>query len=381
MTVEIRSAAAADADALAPLLEELGYPASSADIAARLAGLRESESATLVATGSGGEMLGLIGVHRLPVLHASEPPCYITALVVASAARGRGIGRRLLAAAEEWARRAGSSRLVVTSAEHRAEAHAFYERAGFPYTGRRFARTLSPLLPEAPSVPLAPTASTAPTSERRDASVREPRDAAAPAASIEIVEEDVSALADHARIPIAFRVREVLDVEPADGGIGGLRLRARTLDAPWDKDYDAEPGNDPTAWPARFDMRRWGIVSARSGGTRVGGAIVAWDTDGLEMMDGRRDLAVLWDIRVAPPSRGMGIGGALFRAAERWAAARGAHWLKAETQNINVPACRLYARHGCTLGAVNRFAYPSLPDETQLLWYKALANPPDSPSV
>ena len=46
--------------------------------------------------------------------------------------------------------------------------------------------------------------------------------------------------------------------------------------------------------------------------------------------------------------------------------------LKAETQNINVPACRLYAKHGFTLGAVNLFAYAELPDEVELVWYKVL---------
>ena len=30
-------------------------------------------------------------------------------------------------------------------------------------------------------------------------------------------------------------------------------------------------------------------------------------------------------------------------------------------------------RMGCELGAMHRFAYPELPDEVQLLWYKALA--------
>ena len=43
-----------------------------------------------------------------------------------------------------------------------------------------------------------------------------------------------------------------------------------------------------------------------------------------------------------------------------------------ETQNVNVPACRLYARLGCVLGAIHRHAYPSLPDEVQLLWYREL---------
>ena len=58
--------------------------------------------------------------------------------------------------------------------------------------------------------------------------------------------------------------------------------------------------------------------------------------------------------------------------AEAWARACGATWLKVETQNVNVPACRFYARQGCVLGAVDRFAYPALPDEVRLLWCKHL---------
>jgi ribosomal protein S18 acetylase RimI-like enzyme len=150
-----------------------------------------------------------------------------------------------------------------------------------------------------------------------------------------------------------------------------MRLAARPV-PPYVKDYDAAPENHPTEWPARFDVGRWGILSAWVDGMRVGGAVVAWDTPGVDMLEGRSDLAVLWDIRVAPGVRGEGIGGVLFRAAERWAAERGARWLKVETQNVNVGACRFYARQGCTLGAVNRFAYPELPEEVQLLWYREI---------
>jgi hypothetical protein len=46
--------------------------------------------------------------------------------------------------------------------------------------------------------------------------------------------------------------------------------------------------------------------------------------------------------------------------------------LKVETQNTNAPACRFYARHGFELRVVNRAAYPTLPDEIQLFWYKDL---------
>ena len=47
--------------------------------------------------------------------------------------------------------------------------------------------------------------------------------------------------------------------------------------------------------------------------------------------------------------------------------------MKVETQNINVPACRLYAKHGFALGVINRHAYAELPDEVELTWYKRLA--------
>jgi hypothetical protein len=38
---------------------------------------------------------------------------------------------------------------------------------------------------------------------------------------------------------------------------------------------------------------------------------------------------------------------------------------------------------GCTLGAIERFAYPGLPGEVQLLWWKALAGTtrPGAPEI
>ena len=190
---------------------------------------------------------------------------------------------------------------------------------------------------------------------------------------IRVGEEPMAALAEVARVPIAFRVERVLDVEALDGGLGGFALSERRLDAPYVKDYDAIEGEGLAALADRFDLSRWGLIVARLEGRCVGAAVVAHDTPGVEMLEGRRDLAVLWDIRVAPGLRGRGVGPALFRAAEAWAAARRCRRLKVETQNVNVPACRFYARQGCVLGAIHRFAYPDLPDEAQLLWYRELS--------
>jgi GNAT superfamily N-acetyltransferase len=83
-------------------------------------------------------------------------------------------------------------------------------------------------------------------------------------------------------------------------------------------------------------------------------------------------VALLWDIRVDPASRGRGVGRALLAAVEAWAVTHGATWLEVETQNINAPACRFYERNAFVLRAVDPFAYPRLPAETQLLWYKRL---------
>lgn len=192
---------------------------------------------------------------------------------------------------------------------------------------------------------------------------------------MKIIEEPITAATEVSLIPIAFEVERVFDVTARDGGLGGLVLSERRLDVPYVKDYDAAEGEGPLWWGERFDVSNWGLIGAFSNGERVGAAVVAFDTKGVNMLEGRRDLAVLWDIRVSPAHRGSGIGHALFRAVEAWAATRGCRQLKIETQNVNVPACRFYARQGCVLGAINRFAYPELPGEVQLLWYKTFPQP------
>lgn len=192
---------------------------------------------------------------------------------------------------------------------------------------------------------------------------------------IKITEESIAAAPELARIPISFEVESVLEVSAPDGGLGGLILSERSLDTPYVKDYDAIEGESPVLWAGRLDVSNWGLIGAHSNGARVGGAVIAFDTGGVDMLEGRRDLAVLWDIRVSPELRGRGVGSALFCAAEAWAAARGCRQLRVETQNVNVPACRFYARQRCVLGAINRLAYRELPGEVQLLWYKILPPP------
>ena len=112
------------------------------------------------------------------------------------------------------------------------------------------------------------------------------------------------------------------------------------------------------------------MFAAYDNGSRVGGATVAFDAADVWFLEGRKDVAALWDIRVASDARGGGIGKALFTAAAGWAKERDCRLLKIETQDINVPACWFYAAMGCELGAVNCFAYQApYADEVQFVWY------------
>lgn len=195
------------------------------------------------------------------------------------------------------------------------------------------------------------------------------------AVRFDVVDVSAAALSEYGRVSIAFEVKRVAEIQErasAREGEARFALTERAIAHPYTKDYDSVLGDAPSAWAGRFDLSRWRFFLARTNGRAVGAAAVAFDTPAVEMLEGRRDLAVLWDIRVSPDARRHGVGAALIGAAERWAAANGCRELKVETQNINVPACRFYALQGFTLRTVNRGAYPDLGHEMQLLWYKDL---------
>jgi GNAT superfamily N-acetyltransferase len=175
-------------------------------------------------------------------------------------------------------------------------------------------------------------------------------------------------LAQYAAIPIAFTVTSRLSAQPATDGSFVFAEHAVPHST---KDYDAI-SERPHDWAVRFDTSKWLMLVTHIEGAVAGGATVAHGGSGLDMLEGRSDLAVLWDIRVAPSFRGRGVGRALFEAVEAAVGARGCIELKVETQNINVSACRFYAALGCHLRTVRTDAYSSCPGEDQFLWYKSL---------
>ena len=187
-----------------------------------------------------------------------------------------------------------------------------------------------------------------------------------------IEEESLDVLSEYGQVPIALEVKSRFRVELVDNGLGGIRLVEEPVDPPYIKNYDHSGG--PERWTRRtWDLSRWIVLAAYREQERIGGAIVALHGEGLDYCEGREDLAGLWDIRVRSEYQGRGVGRALFQRAETCAKQRGCTQLKIETQNINVPACRFYARMGAKLGHVHLYAYRTEGlDEVQLTWYKDL---------
>lgn len=138
----VRDATIADAPALAPLLGELGYPAAIDALASRLRRMLGRDDQRVLVAEREGAALGLLALHVFPVLAYDRDLAMIMALVVTESARGLGVGRALIERAEAIGKSLGASRLMVTTHVRRADAHAFYERLGFEFTGRRYVRAI-----------------------------------------------------------------------------------------------------------------------------------------------------------------------------------------------------------------------------------------------
>ena len=126
---------------------------------------------------------------------------------------------------------------------------------------------------------------------------------------------------------------------------------------PYEKDYPAEDvnysfeGSDPTIFFAEVDGKLAGCI---------------------RMLKWWNQFAYIEDISVNPEYRGLGIGRRLLEHGIQWAREDGYPGIMLETQDNNVPACKLYQSVGFVLGGFDRFVYKAInPDtiETALYWY------------
>lgn len=141
MDVDIRHASADDVAEIGVLLGELGYPQHTDQLSSRLAAATDGAHFVLVAA-TGGRLVGLLSAAVVPMLAEATTMVRITALSVTAPARGHGVGRALVDAAERRAVDMGASFLEVGSGRRpeRAAAHRFYPAMGFEDANPRAAR-------------------------------------------------------------------------------------------------------------------------------------------------------------------------------------------------------------------------------------------------
>jgi GNAT superfamily N-acetyltransferase len=144
--MQIRLARGADAEAITELLGQLGYPQDGpAATAARIQTWADDPAGAAYVADAGGDVLGVIAVHICPFFERDGASGRIVALVVADRARGRGVGSRLVAAAESFAAGHGCHRMEVTSADRRSDAHRFYRGREYTDQAGRSSRFLRDL--------------------------------------------------------------------------------------------------------------------------------------------------------------------------------------------------------------------------------------------
>jgi GNAT superfamily N-acetyltransferase len=128
--VTIRTITIADAAAAGQLSAEFGYPASKEVMERRIGSLLNRPDHAVFLAFIDDAAVGWIDVGIVHHLQ-SDPYGEIGGFVVSEKHRSTGIGKQLIARAEEWICECGIRRALVRSRISREAAHRFYLREGY----------------------------------------------------------------------------------------------------------------------------------------------------------------------------------------------------------------------------------------------------------
>lgn len=109
--------------------EALGYKCEKSLVKRRLEHLDKEREMVFVAE-VGAKVVGFIHVEKYKILYL-ESMVNILGLAVANNYQKQGIGRKLMEAAEQWAKENDIYTMRLNSGMNRKEAHQFYQALGF----------------------------------------------------------------------------------------------------------------------------------------------------------------------------------------------------------------------------------------------------------
>ena len=130
----MRIATTSDAEQVGRLLHdfnrEFEAPTPAPEIlAARLQRLMAAGDTTVLLAGEGPD--GLVVLRYRPAIWTEALECWLAELYVTPQRRGRGLGRELLEAAIDQARKHGADRMELATGLDDSAARSLYERLGF----------------------------------------------------------------------------------------------------------------------------------------------------------------------------------------------------------------------------------------------------------
>lgn len=126
----VRHARVEDADSIAALSTELGYPNSGSDIGARLKKLLDLPTHAVFVLCDDDGVRGFVAAEHRLLLESGER-VDIVGLMVDAGCRRSGGGSALLTAAELWAMKRGVPQLRVRSNVQREPSHPFFQALGY----------------------------------------------------------------------------------------------------------------------------------------------------------------------------------------------------------------------------------------------------------
>jgi len=142
MTITIRTASILDAEQLAFLVRQMGYPTSVEQMKSRLQPILSNSDYCVFISQAEQFINGMIGVIKNYSFALDNPYGTITMLIVDSDSRNKGVGKALVKEAESWLESQSIKAFVINSGNDNLDAHRFYQRLGYSSKGLRFVKSM-----------------------------------------------------------------------------------------------------------------------------------------------------------------------------------------------------------------------------------------------
>ncbi|SER49007.1 GNAT family N-acetyltransferase [Myroides profundi] len=142
--MEIRKMEINDADVVANLLEQMGYPNTLGFLPHRIAEMNNCEREALLVVEDEGQVIAFISVHFIPQIALEGDFARISYFAVDQNIRSKGVGRLVEEHVTALAKSRGCDRIELHSHSRRTDAHRFYFRQGYEDVPKYLVKYLNP---------------------------------------------------------------------------------------------------------------------------------------------------------------------------------------------------------------------------------------------